>query len=217
VPFNLLAEQTVHSSIRLGATTDDAITLVENGVEDQSSPTETRGVPDGALRSAEAVDVIDTPLGHARLEVIIDSSSLEAIAACVIVEAAKETRRIDLRSHFAGQRHLELAHVGRVGDALVTRSKRTSNGIIVGRLIVVNVRSGRVTLAPEPIGGSGDVLLRESRLYAVQGPGVHAFAYEVRIYFAAAGAAAGSEGCAARGGSTHSPFTHTRSPLHCES
>jgi hypothetical protein len=66
-----------------------------------------------------------------------------------------------------------------VGDALVIRSKGTVHGMIVGRLAAVNLRSGRVTLVPEPIGGSGDVLLRESRLYAVQGPGTHAFAYEV--------------------------------------
>lgn len=180
VPFDLLAEQAVDRSIRLGATTDDAITLVGYDAEGQSFVTETRSVPEGALRSTQAVDDgIDTPHGRARFEVVMDPSSHESLGARVIVEAPTGMRSIDLRSHFAGQHYLELEHVGLVGDSLVIRSKGTVHGIVVGRLAVVNLRSGRVTLVPEPIGGSGDVLLRESRLYAVQGPGTHAFAYEV--------------------------------------
>jgi hypothetical protein len=180
VPFDLLAEQASQSSVTVGATTADAITLVGHGGEGKRSMAETRSVPDGLLMSIEPFDDgIDTPQGRARLEVVIDPSSHEPFGARVLVEGPTERRSIDLRSSFAGQHYLALEHVGLVGDALVIRSNGTVQGITVGRLAVVNLRNGRITWAPEPLGSSGDVLLRENRLYAVQGPGTHAFAYEI--------------------------------------
>ncbi|MGC4091484.1 MAG: hypothetical protein QM756_27120 [Polyangiaceae bacterium] len=148
---------------------------------DENPHEELRNLANGAVVSDAALSVseapIATPFGPAHLEVVNDEDGTLKRARLSIERTDHGKRQMDLRASF-GERYLHIESLGVFGESLLLRSEGW-DGVPVGRVGSVNLRTGRIRLVPERLSGVGQVAIAGQRMALLQSQESAAWLFEL--------------------------------------